>query len=225
MPNLESWKKRYTVREFDTERIPSTEQINHITECLNFLPIQKTDNNSCFPNHLVLMLTPNDTELKKFLVMNFFHDPEKVEHFTSLYESPYLFLVTDILRYYDKFKKHKSVEKDTIVFTHAGLTTGVVISQAIEIGLDVCQIACRNSDEDINQQISELLNNRFVEQTSLLSKIHNVDFKIGEILIGIGVGFGKPLSTNRKKIDHTALGVKYFSALKLEKKQPFMFIK
>ena len=40
MPNLESWKKRYTVREFDTERIPSTEQINHITECLNFLPIK-----------------------------------------------------------------------------------------------------------------------------------------------------------------------------------------
>jgi hypothetical protein len=224
MPNLESWKKRYTVRDFDTKKIPSVDQIRHITNCLNFLPIQQTDENKNLPNHLVLTLTPADKSLKRFLVENWFHDPEKIEHFTTLYEAPYLFLLTDILKYNNIRKKYNSVETTSKFMMHLGLTTGVIISQSIEIGLDVCQIACTSSDDQINQHIISLLNQRFKRQLNILKRVHKTNLKIGELRLGIGVGFGMPLSTVGKQEMHEELGVKYFPAKKLNKKQPFMYI-
>lgn len=224
MPNLDTWKKRYTVRDFDMEKIPTECQIRHITDCLNYLPMQVTDNNPNLPNHLVLRLNPEDRELKKFLVKNYFHDPEKIEHFTTLFEAPYLFLLTDILKYDKRSKKYLSIESTSRFMMHLGLTTGVIISQSIEIGLDVCQIACTSSDNQIRDNVICMLNERFKKEIDVLIQIHGISLQIGELRIGIGVGFGNPLSNNYNKIMHEELEVYYFSAKKFTKKQPFMYV-
>jgi hypothetical protein len=225
MPKVDIWKKRYTAREFYSSQIPTIQQINHITDCLNYLPIQHTDKNKNLPNHLVLLLTPNDTDLKKHLVLNLFHDPEKIEHFTGLYEAPYLFLITDILKYNSRFKNYESVEKDSTFLTHIGLTTGVILSQALEVGLNVSQIACTSTDVHANLEINSMLNNRFSREISRLRTIHRTKIKIEQVRMGIGIGFAKPLSSEFTRKTHPELDVFFYPSRRFRKKQPFMFVK
>lgn len=222
MANIDQWKNRHTAREFDTTRIPSQEQIKHITSCLNYMPIQATSSNNLhLPNHLVFLLNPDDVELKQHLVNYVFKSPEGDEHFTALYDAPYVFLLVDLLV---KDRKHvRSVECDPApFFMSVGLTTGIILSQALEVGLDVGQFACVNTTN--SKKTLQILNNQFESEIKELTNVHaSYKIKIGEVMMGIGVGYSKELKNN-VMANHTATNLKFFSGKRLDKKQPFMFI-
>lgn len=227
---MESWKNRYTVREFDSTKIPTTEQIKHITECLNYMPIQVTAENKDLPNHLVFMLTPEDTEIKRMLVQDFFYITGPTEHFTALYDAPYVFLLVDILRHYITIPP-ASVADTAVFFTGIGVTTGVILTQSLEAGLDVCQIACTrgfHDDDPKSIEIKNILKKRFAKEIETLSAVHNeYTIDIGIIALGIGVGFGKkPKEPNEVPNTnvHTETGLFFDPRKKLTKKQPFMYI-
>jgi hypothetical protein len=226
MANIKSWKNRYTVREFDSSKIPTKQQIKHITDCLNYMPVQVTEDNPRLPNHFIFLLTPEDTEIKKLLVQDFFYIKNPAEHFTALYDAPYVFLLVDVLRHY--INEPVSPVADTAVFSvGVGVTTGVILTQALEAGLDVCQIACTKDFEDSDPksiEINNLLKNRFAKEIKKLKTVHN-EYKIdiGKIALGIGVGFGKPTRQNTTDI-HKETGLPFDSTKKLTKKQPFMYV-
>ena len=227
MASIESWKNRYTVREFDSTKIPTTEQIKHITDCLNYMPMQVTEDNPRLPNHFIFMLTPEDTEIKKLLVQHVFYIENPNEHFTALYDAPYVFLLVDTLRYYEGCNQFSPVADTAVFSVGIGVTTGVILTQALEAGLDVCQIACTKKFEDSDTKSSKilnLLNKRFAKEIKTLTDVHNeYKIKIGRIELGIGVGFGKPTTKNPKDV-HKKTGLPFDSTRKLTKKQPFMYV-
>ena len=233
MTNIKQWENRYTAREFDSTLIPTREQIKCITDCLNYMPIQATSSNNLqLPNHLVFLLTPNDVELKNHLVKHVFKLPEGTEHFTALYDAPYVFLLMDLL--VEDRNHFRSVELDLApAFTSVGLTTGVILSQALEAGLDVGQFACVNPTNI--EKTLEKINNRFKNEIKELTNVHApYKLKIGDILMGIGVGYGKnsknktilnTLSNSSTSVKtHEGTNLKFFAGKSVVKKQPFMFI-
>lgn len=228
MANTDQWKKRYTVRQFDTTKIPTKEQIAHITECINYMPIQVTHLNGNLPTHFVFMLTPEDRSIKEFLVRNLFHNPEKSEYFTALYDAPYLFLIMEVVKSHDG-QTYDGVETTHITAVSAGLITGVILSQALEAGLDVCQIACVEDinaleNKKIKSQFYKIIKTRFAKELEILSSIHNTTLiSVDKISLGIGVGYGKELSTDYSA-KHPELGLEMNPSRKLIKKQPFMFV-
>jgi hypothetical protein len=227
MASIQSWKNRYTVREFDTTKIPTTEQIKHITDCLNYMPVQVTEDNPRLPNHFVFMLTPEDTEIKKLLVQKVFYITNPDEHFTALYDAPYVFLLVDILRHYTTPNQISSVADTPVFLVGVGVTTGIILTQALESGLDVCQIACTSNFEDSDPRSLEIINllkKRFAEEIKTLTTVHK-EYKIdiGSIALGIGVGFGKPTTQNTTDI-HKKTGLPFDATKKLTKKQPFMYV-
>ena len=222
MTNIKQWENRYTPREFDSTLIPTQEQIKCITDCLNYMPIQATSSNNLqLPNHLVFLLTPNDVELKNHLVKHVFMTPEGDEHFTALYDAPYVFLLADLL--VEENNVFRSAETALApLFTSVGLTTGVILSQALEAGLDVGQFACVNPTQI--EKTLEKINNRFKNEIKELTNVHTpYKIKIGEILMGIGIGRGKKAKHNAMKI-HENTNLNFYQGKKLIKKQPFMFI-
>lgn len=227
MANIESWKNRYTVREFDSTKIPTKEQIKHITDCLNYMPVQVTETNPRLPNHFVFMLTPEDTEIKKLLVQDLFYITNPTEHFTALYDAPYVFLLVDILRHYEGINQISPVADSLVFLVGVGVTTGVILTQALEVGLDVCQIACTKDFEDSDPkaiEITNLLKKRFAKEIETLTDVHK-EYKIdiGHIELGIGVGFGKTPTQNPMDI-HPKTGLPFDPTKKLTKKQPFMYV-
>ena len=70
-----------------------------------------------------------------------------------------------------------------------------------------------------------MLNARFDKQIKLLSETHQEDIKIGELIMGIGVGYGKPLTSYGNMLPYRGLPIKRFTSKKLIKQQPFMFVK
>lgn len=227
MASIESWKNRYTVREFDSTKIPTTEQIKHITDCLNYMPIQVTEDNPRLPNHFVFLLTPEDTEIKKLLVQHVFYIENPKEHFTALYDAPYVFLLVDILRNYESINQISAVADTPVFLVGIGVTTGVILTQSLEAGLDVCQIACTRDLEDSDPKFIEIYNilkQRFAKEIKILTTVHN-EYKIdiGHIELGIGVGFGKTPTKNPIGI-HKKTRLPFDSTKKLTKKQPFMYV-
>jgi hypothetical protein len=226
MATIQSWKNRYTVREFDSTKIPTKEQIRHITDCLNYMPVQVIETNPDLPGHFVFLLTPEDDKLKKILVENLFYITNPTEHFTALFDAPYVFLLVDVLRQYE-YGMSSTVNDMSVFATGLGVTTGVILTQALEAGLDVCQIACtKDLRDDLIQstKISNALKKRFSKEIETLTNVHN-DYiiDIGSIELGIGVGFGKD-TRGTEIVVHPETGLPFDPTRKLVKKQPFMYV-
>src|SRR6056300_1543802 len=127
MATLEQWQRRNTVREFDREFIPSKEQLTHIENCINLLPVQLTGTNRKFPNVVVMKLTPDDTELKKQMVERIFNITEHpAEFFTQIYDAPYVYCL------FETTYNGEYVEKsETVVALNTGVACGAILTEAL----------------------------------------------------------------------------------------------
>lgn len=232
MATEEQWKKRISTRCFDQENIPDIKLIEEIETCLNFLPIQISENNEDKPNYLVFRLNPDDKELKEFLVRNVFNindDYGPEEYFTELVDAPYTYIFVRL----DIGKGSPVEENSAILFRNVGVAVGALVAEAVSRDIDICQIACtggydkypaENSKIDI--RISRALNKRFHKEINYFKKEYGEKLKLGRIEMGIGLGFRKILEDARYIKYHKELGLPTVFHSKLpDRKYPFMFVR
>ena len=74
MRNIETWKSRYTVKQFTDKEI-DLEDMEYLTDLFQYIPIQQG-----MLNHFWLMLGPEEQDFKTFLYENVFHVKDKSEH-------------------------------------------------------------------------------------------------------------------------------------------------
>lgn len=225
MATFEQWKNRISVRTFDQDRIPDIKLISEIEDCLNYLPVQVTPANKDKPNFLVFRLNPEDKSFKEFLVRNVFFINNPDEYFTELYEAPYTYIFVDIE--YNKC----AVEPDTTVSArNVGVACGAIISEAISRNIDICQIACvQEATPEKLKTIRIELHKRFPKEIETFRKIHGDRLGLGNIIMGIGLGFRKNSETDilaQLYFEHEELKIPTTVHKKItNRKQPFLFVK
>lgn len=222
MATNEQWKNRISVRTFDQDLIPDIEIISEIEDCLNYLPIQVTPSNKDKPNFLVFRLNPEDNTLKEFLVRNVFFINKPDEYFTELYEAPYTYIFVDAM--YNNIP----VETDPVVFSrNIGVACGAMVSESISRNIDICQIGCTQELQPKKiKAVRKKLYKRFKKQINTFKKMYGDEFDIGNIELGLGLGFRKESKSLKLYIHHPKLSVPTAVRRKLtNRKQPFMFIK
>jgi hypothetical protein len=221
----EQWKKRKTVRYFDSKVIPSTDKIEKLEHCINFLPIQTSIANNSLPNFLVFKVGPDEYQFKYELLTNVFHTKEKDEYFCCLYDAPYVFIMVELTTI-GLLGDVATVEPDNIILhTNLGVTMGALISEAVSNDLSVTTLACTAGS--INHDI---LNKKYNTELQKFREIHkNQKLSLGEVLGAVCVGYEPPTIipyahpvTGLSK--HKTLNLNYRPYKKLNKNQPFMYI-
>lgn len=137
--NIEAWKRRYTVREFDWNCIPDREKIDHLGSIIKHIPLIEGE-----IDHLWFELGPDDNDIKEWLVkhiyIRFSNNLGIKEHMLPIVNAPYVFLAY-------VYDTGKEINKKRIS-TNIGFHAGALLSESINMGLDVSQIGC-------NQGVSE----------------------------------------------------------------------
>jgi len=135
--NLDAWKNRYTVRRFDENYVPDKEKIDYLVKCIEYIPLQLGN-----IDHVWTVLGPKDKELKRWLVDNIYHvDDSNMghrEYFTMLAEAPYVFHSFRVTWDPSITRLNKMNE----VVRNNAFHAGVIVSEALNLGLDVAQICC-----------------------------------------------------------------------------------
>lgn len=198
--SIEQWKKRYTVRQFDKDQIPDKEKINYISEVIQYIPSQNG-----VVDHIWVLLTPDDIELKQWLVDHVYNvyddNMTHKEYFTMLSEAPYVF--HSIRLFSDSFEKLK--RKNTEYFRTNGFHAGVIVCEAVELGLDVAQICCNDgtmAEGYSKQEYQNLIWNRFGNELSKIvvnydgKKINFSKDNIEQPSLSVAVGTGVPLTNH-----------------------------
>jgi hypothetical protein len=196
--NIENWKNRYTVRRFNTEQLPDEEKIKYMSEVINYIPSQNG-----VVDHQWVLLTPDDQKIKEWLVDNVYNvfdeDQTHREYFTALAEAPYVF--HSIMLYSDLFVTLK--RKTNEYFRTNGFHAGVLVCEAVELGLDVCQICCNDgilTDNYREEEYKDIIWDRFggeLGKISLEYNGQNITFSkdnIKQPSLSVGVGVGEPLT-------------------------------
>lgn len=191
--DLDAWKKRYTVRRFDTNFIPEKQQIKKIVDLVEYIPIQLGQ-----IDHAWTVLGPNDAELKQWLVDNVYntydHNQGHREYFTMLADAPYVFHSFRIT--WDP--SITRVNKMSEVIRNNSFHAGVIVCEALDLGLDVAQICCTDGivdngmlKKDIFDRYIEIMRNR---HRSIVDKmpISPDRYSLAQPLISIAVGKGLP---------------------------------
>ena len=137
------WKNRYAPRRF-SDREVSSSHIQKISECIMYVP---TQGGCC--DHWWLCLGPKKTDIKEWLVKNIYKAKygKTTEYFPALAEAPYLFtsfIIDDISRNTDKRISHK---------TNNAFVGGVILSQAIELGLNALPIICHDNWYELSDSV------------------------------------------------------------------------
>ena len=197
---VERWQTRYTVRSFFEDEIPDVEKINQISEVIKYIPSQNG-----VADHQWVLLTPEDKELKEWLVENVYNvwDEEKQhrEYFTMIQEAPYVFHSFRVEATSPLHLQRKASE----YFRTNGFHAGAIVGTAVQLELDVAQICCNDGilKDNFNWNLyKEKIWNRFGSE---LSKI-NVKYKdivinfqkenISDPSLTISLGVGKPLTAH-----------------------------
>lgn len=185
--NLDRWKTRYTVREFDHNYIPPQEIIEYLANIIQYIPAfeGKID-------HIWFELGPDDADIKEWLVQNIFirfvNNEGIKEHMLPILNAPYVFLAYS----YDtgelfNIKRIKS---------NIGFHAGALLSEGLRLGLDVSQIGCNqgislewneNAETDLNT-CRRLFKDRFKDHDFNLDKLINPE---------LAMCFGKGLPTKQ----------------------------
>lgn len=131
---IESWKHRYTARQFDTNYIPDEETISNIADCIPYVPSQNGT-----LDHYWIVLGPDDKHIKQWLVDNIYYTYDEgrkhTEYFTMLMDAPYVF------HSFRALKPELNVSHFEVVRNNS-FHAGVIVSEALNAGLDVAQICC-----------------------------------------------------------------------------------
>ena len=232
MATEEQWKKRISTRCFDQENMPDIKLIEEIETCLNFLPIQISENNSNKPNYVVFRLNPDDKQLKEFLVRNVFNindDYGPEEYFTELVDAPYTYIFVRL-----DIGKHSPIEPNSnILFRNVGVAVGALVAEAVSRDIDICQIACTGGypigpkeNSKVDKRVSRALIKRFHKEMNYFKKTYGEKLKFGRIEMGIGLGFRKILDDASYIQYHKELELPTVFQSKLpDRKYPFMFVR
>ena len=145
---LNKWKNRWTVRQFDSSIIPAQQDIDNLVEVIQYIPSQLGS-----IDHVWCLLTPEDQELKNWLVENIYFTPDKYqghnEYFTALRDAPYMFTsfqvkipqgLNEILT--EEQKGYIKISKPTESIRNNAFHAGILVSETLQLGYDACQIAC-----------------------------------------------------------------------------------
>jgi len=199
--NIENWKNRYTVRQFDEGFVPDREKIDYMSEVIQYIPSQNG-----IVDHQWVLLTPDDVKIKEWLVDNVYNvfDEGQThrEYFTMLADAPYVFHSIRLTS--PAFAELK--RKNNEYFRTNGFHTGVLVCEAVNLGLDVAQICCNDGilkeEYDVNEY-RDIIWKRFGSELSKITVDYNgtmINFSKENVLepsLCVAVGKGKPLTENK----------------------------
>ncbi len=176
MADISIWKKRFTARQFYEDEIPSKDQIDFICDPLNYVPYQVCEGQKT-PDIFWILIGPDKKEFKIWLVNNFFYSIEEKDiksYFVALIDAPYVLLCLNLEKRLRKTKKLLPTNKETAI-RNVGVATGVIISQAISIGLDVGQFGCVQNDINIIKELRKQIKVNFKEEWNFLNSNDSID--------------------------------------------------
>ena len=194
----EHWEARRCAREF-TDKEVDFKIIQDIVSIIPAIPSQ-----NAIVDHWWVLLGPEDFKCKEWLVDNVYYtqefDPYVKEYFTGLVTAPYVF---------HSFKITPTPRYDWAFYCrNNAFHAGVIVSQAIDKGLDAAPIACREGWAAIAKKKQEYRNIIWERFESVFKnnshtykdKVYtwNVD-TIYEPMMSVGVGHGKPYDGVRVK--------------------------
>lgn len=204
---LEKWKNRWTVRQFDSSIIPAQKDINNLVEMIQYIPSQLGS-----IDHIWCLLTPEDEELKNWLVENIYYTDDKYqkhyEYFTALQDAPYMFTsfqvkvpqqVNKILT--TEQKGYIKFSKNTEAIRNNSFHAGILVSETLQLGYDACQIACVDGwvikqHNNTGHEYAEKIWNRFGPELKKINvTVNGQTFYfnkdcIDKPMISIGIGKG-----------------------------------
>ena len=192
MRNIETWKSRYTVKEFTGKEIEPND-VEYLSEIFQYIPIQQG-----MLNHFWLMLGPEEQDFKTFLYENVFHVKDKSEHMYAVASSPYVFLgVYHQQGLVGKGGRMSHVSEHEAII-NLGFHGGVLLSEALHLGYDVSQVACQEGINknwpEFNQRVRDFLSEEDVKKLMFHpARLPKVDFH-PKLVICIGKGL--PLTEN-----------------------------
>ena len=188
--SIDAWKRRYTVRQFDTDFIPPIEKIDSLVACMEYVPLQLGH-----IDHLWTVLGPEDGEFKRWLVDNvYFVDDENQghrEYFTMIAEAPYVFHSFRMAWDPKIFRRHKLNE----VIRNNSFHAGVLLSEALKLDLDVAQICCTDgyatNYEKKHRYYIDFMMNRHEPLWNIVP-VDRGDYWIEAPMMSVAVGKGLP---------------------------------
>jgi hypothetical protein len=197
--NIKDWEERFTVKQFLDNNNVSKEDLNHLINLFEYIPIQQG-----IMNHFWLLLGPNDQDFKTFMYENICHTADKREHMYAISSAPYVFLS---VIHEANCKKDKSLSNFDAAdkgqkLTNIGLHAGVILAEAIRMGYDVSQVGCMEGKKGktMSRRFSELVR-KSLSETDKENYFQNPDdantTKYTPIL-AICIGEGLPLSEQFK---------------------------
>ena len=192
----EHWKHRRSVRQFIDKEVDYA-LIQDLIDIIPCIPCQNG-----IVDHWWVIFGPDDFKYKEWLVDNIYHawyeqktdGVDGKEYFTGLMTAPYLFHSFKINPY--RYKTNNELIRNNAF--HAG----VIVSQAVDKGLDVAPIACMDGwNEDKTKDYRDLIWEKFGPILKDVKHIYHEEniFSADTIvrpMMSIGVGHGQPVNSN-----------------------------
>jgi hypothetical protein len=160
------WKTRRSAREFTEQQVDYT-VIQDIIDIIPAIPAQNG-----YVDHWWVVFGPEDFKCKEWLVdniYNYYHnDHQKTEYFTGLITAPYVF---------HSFKINPRPDQTVISdVCNNSFHAGVIVSQAVDKGLDTAPIACMDGwTDDLKKDYRDLIWEKFGPILKNVKQIYHED--------------------------------------------------
>jgi len=196
--HMDPWKERFSVRVFCDEQPDYTEEINYLIEMLSYVPIQNGVN-----SHFWMLLTPNDQDFKNWMFEKICWTnrgtADDITHFLSIKKAPYTFLAVTHNPFSIPIGEN---------FRNIGFHGGVILTEAIRLGMDTAPIGCFTGYYDnpkikkeftkrVNQFAGESLKKYVGPPTDFAGKQTKQKIKLWEPMFYISLGKGERHTTNK----------------------------
>ena len=196
--HMDPWNERFSVRVFCDEQPDYTEEINYLIEMLSYVPIQNGVN-----SHFWMLLTPNDQDFKNWMFEKICWTnrgtADDITHFLSIKKAPYTFLAVTHNPFSIPIGEN---------FRNIGFHGGVILTEAIRLGMDTAPIGCFTGYYDnpkikkeftkrVNQFAGESLKKYVGPPTDFAGKQTNQKIKLWEPMFYISLGKGERHTTNK----------------------------
>ncbi len=184
----EHWKSRRCARDFTEQQVDYT----LIQDIIDIIPAIPSQNG--YVDHWWVVFGPDDFKYKEWLVDNIYNSllfNQKTEYFTGLMTAPYLF-------HSFKISPSRSVENESM--RNNAFHAGVIVSQAVDKGLDAAPIACLEGwNDNKKEEYQNFIWEKFGPILKNIKQIyhkHNI-FSAETIvrpMMSVGVGHGQPVN-------------------------------
>ena len=196
--HMDPWKERFSVRVFCDEQPDYTEEINYLTEMLSYVPIQNGVN-----SHFWMLLTPNDQDFKNWMFEKICWTSrgtaDDITHLLSIKKAPYTFLAVTHNPFSIPIGEN---------FRNIGFHGGVILTEAIRLGMDTAPIGCFTGYYDnpkikkeftkrVNQFASESLKKYVEPPTNFAGRPTKQKIKLWEPILYISLGKGERHTTKK----------------------------